>query len=141
MNTSSSSTSPTERPSWRCVPSPQSNSSLSPPRVTRVAGRPRRAVGADPAVPRNRTSRFMEPPTLAARSVECDQLELHLALAHLCPAHRAHGRPAPLRGTAGIEDLKAGALLVERHVRVAEHNGFGVGEAQPQPLEPPPRKA
>ena len=61
MKTSSSSTRPTERTSWRWVPSPQSNSSRSPPRRTSVAGRPRRALGAEPAVPRKRTSRSMGP--------------------------------------------------------------------------------
>src|SRR5215217_6833680 len=59
MNSSSSSTSPTERRSCRCVPSPQSNSSRSPPRRTSVAGRPRRALGAEPAVPMKSTSRSM----------------------------------------------------------------------------------
>ncbi len=56
---SSSSTSPVERRSWRWVPSPQSNSRRSPPRRTSVAGRPRRALGAEPAVPTKSTSRSM----------------------------------------------------------------------------------
>src|SRR5512132_493790 len=59
MKISSRSTRPTsERSSWRWVPSPQSNSSLSPPRLTRVAAGARCAVGADPDVPRKTTSRF-----------------------------------------------------------------------------------
>src|SRR3954447_3841422 len=137
MNTSSSSTRPTERTSWRWVPSPQSNSSLSPPRVTSVAGRPRRAVGADPAVPRNNTSRFMAGPILKARSVECDELELEAPRLGPRQAHRAEPSPASFGGTPGVEDLEAVTLLVEGHVRVAEHHGVGVREAPPEPLEPP----
>ena len=52
------STRPTvERSNWRCVPSPQSKSSRSPPRRTSSAGGERRAVGALPEVPRKTTSR------------------------------------------------------------------------------------
>src|SRR5579875_2931279 len=51
MKISVSSLSPTEETSWRWVPSPQSNRILSAPRRTRIAGRPRRAVGTEPAVP------------------------------------------------------------------------------------------
>src|SRR5436305_15119511 len=43
--------------SWRWVPSPQSKSTLSPPRRTSSAGIPRRAVGTDPAVPAKNTER------------------------------------------------------------------------------------
>src|SRR3954470_6559455 len=48
---------PTVRRSWRWVPSPQSNRSRSPPRRSRTAGRPRRAVGTDPAVPAKNSER------------------------------------------------------------------------------------
>src|SRR5437879_1508276 len=51
------STSPTERTSWRCVPSPQSNSTRSPPRMSSTAGRPRRALGTAPPVPRKNSER------------------------------------------------------------------------------------
>ena len=52
------STRPTsERSSCRCVPSPQSKSSRSPPRRTSVAEGARLAVGIEPAVPRKITSR------------------------------------------------------------------------------------
>src|SRR5271166_152141 len=66
MNTASRSSSPTERSIWRCVPSPQSNSRRSPPRRTSTAGSPRRALGADPAVPRKNSDRSMLA-TVAAR--------------------------------------------------------------------------
>ncbi len=45
------------RRSWRCVPSPQSKRSRSPPRRTSVALSARFAVGMDPDVPRKTTSR------------------------------------------------------------------------------------
>src|SRR3989442_74179 len=64
MNTSVMSLRPIERTSWRCVPSPQSNSTRSPPRRTSRAGRPRRAVGAEPAAPAKNSER-----AIAARSV------------------------------------------------------------------------
>ncbi len=51
MNTQPTSASPTERINWRCVPSPQSNSSRSPPRRRRIAGSPRRGLGTEPPVP------------------------------------------------------------------------------------------
>ena len=52
------STSPTvERSSWRCVPSPQSTSSRSPPRRTSRPDGPRCALGMPPDVPRKTTSR------------------------------------------------------------------------------------
>src|SRR3954465_9272431 len=49
--------SPTVRRSWRWVPSPQSNSSRSPPRRSSSAGRPRRAVGTEPPVPAKNSER------------------------------------------------------------------------------------
>src|SRR3954471_23497146 len=57
MKTSSNSTRPIERSSWRCVPSPQSKSRRSPPRRSSVAGSPRRAVGTEPAVPAKNSDR------------------------------------------------------------------------------------
>ena len=51
--------SPTVRSSWRWVPSPQSKSRRSPPRRSSVAGRPRRAVGTEPAVPAKKSERSM----------------------------------------------------------------------------------
>src|SRR4051794_25714122 len=56
-NTACMSGRPTVRSNWRCVPSPQSNSSRSPPRRSSVAGRPRRAVGTEPAVPAKNSDR------------------------------------------------------------------------------------
>src|SRR5919206_3185399 len=58
--TSSTSARPTVRSSWRCVPSPQSNSRRSPPRRTSSAGRPRRAVGTEPAVPAKNSERSID---------------------------------------------------------------------------------
>src|SRR5206468_2045729 len=119
MNTSSTSTRPTERTSWRCVPSPQSNSILSPPRCTSVAGSPRRAVGAEPAVPRKSTSRFM------AGLSKRHELEPDLPAGRVRDPHRGIRRAAPLGGAARVEDLEALVLLVQGHVRVAEHHRVG----------------
>src|SRR5215212_1633992 len=57
MKTSVRSIRPTERSSWRCVPSPQSNRIRSAPRRSSSAGRPRRAVGTEPAVPAKKSER------------------------------------------------------------------------------------
>src|SRR3954469_21150604 len=135
MNTSPSSTSPTERTSWRWVPSPQSKSILSPPRCTRIAGSPRRAVGAEPAVPRKSTSRFM------ARLSKRHELEPDVPLACARNPHGRVRRPPPLGGTTRVEDLEAVALLVEGHVRMAEDHRMGVGEADTHPVDPPPARA
>src|SRR3954469_3983101 len=59
MKTSLMSLRPMDRTSWRCVPSPQSKSRRSPPRRTSSAGSPRRAVGAEPAVPAKKSERSM----------------------------------------------------------------------------------
>jgi hypothetical protein len=64
MNTHSTSANPTERSSWRWVPSPQSNSSRSPPRRTSTAGSPRRALGTEPPVPAKNSDMSM-PATVA----------------------------------------------------------------------------
>ncbi len=66
MKMLSRSSSPTERSSWRCVPSPQSNSSRSPPRRISIAGRPRRALGTEPAVPAKNSDRSMGATVAAA---------------------------------------------------------------------------
>ncbi len=94
------------------MPSPQSNSSFSPPRRSRVAGRPRRAVGADAAVPAKSTSRSMARPIFASRWT--DRRQPHEARSSIDgglhrprEAHRVRGRPAALRGAAGVEDLEA----------------------------------
>src|SRR6059036_1080193 len=89
MNTSVMSLSPIERTSWRCVPSPQSKSTRSPPRRTSRAGRPRRAVGAEPAVPAKNSER-----SIAARSVFAVCLALSLVVA-LASAPAAARRPVP----------------------------------------------
>src|SRR3954452_718989 len=119
MNTSSSSIKPSERRSWRCVPSPQSKSRRSPPRRTRVAGSERRAVGAEPAVPMKTTPRSM--------SVQLQDLEAERAIvADFGQAHRVPGLAAPVGRTARIEDVEATPLLVQRDVRVPEDDGVGL---------------
>src|SRR3954471_23989686 len=126
-----------ERSSWRCVPSPQSNSSRSPPRRISVAGRPRRAVGAEPAVPRKSTSRSMWAYLRGSpgRSVERYVLELDPAAADARDAHRVPRRAALIGRAARIEDVEAVALLVERDVRVAEDHEIRVREARAHALE------
>src|SRR5829696_3297178 len=108
--------------SWRCVPSPQSTSRRSPPRRTSVAERPRRGLGEEPAVPRKSTSRSMA--ALSCRAgTDLHQLERQLAAVHAADAHRVGGCAAALRGASRVEDLEAVAgALVEREVRMAEHN-------------------
>src|SRR5438105_5465066 len=124
MNTSSSSISPIERRSWRCVPSPQSNSIRSPPRRTRIDGSERRAVGADPAVPMKRTSRSM--------SIELYVLEADRAVvADVGHAHRVPWLAALVGRAARIEDVEAAELLVQRDVRVPEHDRVRAAEAGP----------
>src|SRR4051794_15961013 len=59
MKMSVRSASPTDLSSWRWVPSPQSKRMRSPPRRTSSAGSPRRAVGAEPAVPAKKSERSM----------------------------------------------------------------------------------
>ena len=59
MKTSVRSVRPTDRSSWRCVPSPQSIRIRSAPRRTSTAGRPRRALGTEPAVPAKKTENSM----------------------------------------------------------------------------------
>jgi hypothetical protein len=53
----------------------------------------------------------------------------------LGPSDRAIGRPAPLGRAAGIEDLEAVALLVQRHVGVTEDHGVRVREASAKALQ------
>src|SRR3954447_10813637 len=100
MKIASSSGSPTERSSCCWVPSPQSNSSLSPPARSRIAGSPRRAVGTEPAVPAKNKER-----STARASLECDQLEGHCSGGHGGDAHRVRGRAPALGGRARVEDL------------------------------------
>src|SRR5206468_11522144 len=104
MKTSSSSIRPIDLSSWRWVPSPQSNSSRSPPRRTSVAGSERRAVGAEPAVPMKRTSR--------SKSVQGQMLEADGArVVDLGQSHRVLGLAPAVGRAARIEDVKAVALL------------------------------
>ena len=155
MKTASSSGRPTERSSCCWVPSPQSNRSRSPPARSSSAGSPRRAVGTEPAVPAKKTDRSTARNPSQARSGG-RQARPSRAVGH---AHRVLRRPAPLGRRARVEDVEPVALLVQRHVRVAEHDGVGVrrsgaaaaraapararrrassGSARPRP--PPPRR-
>src|SRR4051794_15198645 len=80
-----------------------------------VAGRPRRAEGAEPAVPRKTTSR-------STWSVQAVQGEGDFAVRGGAPSHGVAGRAGAVGGRAGVEDLEAVfvVLLVERDVGVAE---------------------
>ena len=51
-------------------------------------------------------------------------------------SHRVRGRPPALGRAAGVEDLKSAVALVQRDVRVAEHDRVRVREAAPQAREP-----
>src|SRR3954468_24490228 len=84
---------PIDRTSWRCVPSPQSNSRRSPPRRTSSAGSPRRAGGAAPAVPAKKTDRSTARWTVVAGAVA-----ITLALALAGPAHAARKPRGPKSG-------------------------------------------
>src|SRR3954452_3992734 len=94
MKTSVISLSPTDRTSWRCVPSPQSTSRRSPPRRTSSAGSPRRAVGAEPAVPAKKSERSM---IRGVPSVVAVVLVLAVC-AFAAPGAHAASRPGPQPG-------------------------------------------
>src|SRR3954454_177571 len=116
MKIASSSGSPTERRSCCWVPSPQSNSSRSPPARSSIAGSPREAVGTEPVLPAKKSERSMARPSL-----ERDQLEAHLPGRQGGDAHRAGGRAAALGRRARVEELEATrAALVEGQMGVAE---------------------
>ena len=128
MKMSVRSASPTERSSWRCVPSPQSNRIRSPPRRTSSAGSPRRAVGTEPAGAGEEDG---EVHGAVESSSERDELEA----SNSPPVGDAAmpivwcGRAAPLGRAAGVEDLEAvGVALVQRDVRVAEDDRVGAGK-------------
>ena len=133
---SSRSIRPIERTSWRWVPSPQSNSSRSPPRRTSVAGSPRR----------RRRRR--------AGGSEKQDVEIHRpidsrpdAVSRADELEATRGRPRPWRGpscagarrrSVGLPGLKIWKPSRPRgaDVRVPEHDGVGAsGEARAQPLE------
>src|SRR5919108_3758548 len=135
MKIASSSASPTERSSCCCVPSPQSNSSRSPPARSSRAGSPRRAEGTDPAVPAKKSERSIGRASL--ERAELHELELEPPCPGGCDPHRAGGCPPALGRRARVEDLEAVATLVQRHMRVPEHDCVRAREAPPQPPEPP----
>src|SRR5918995_306705 len=135
MKTASSSGRPIERSSCCWVPSPQSNSSRSPPARSSSAGSPRRAEGTEPAVPAKNSERSMGRATL--ERAERHELELQPPVKRGREPHRVGGSAPALGRRARIEDVEAVALLVQRQVRVAEHDRVGVREAPPQPREPP----
>src|SRR5215213_3250134 len=117
MKTASSSGRPAERSSCCWVPSPQSIRIRSPPARSRIAGRPRRAVGTDPAVPAKNTERSIEPSRLVPPDLH--ELEAHPAGLDRGDAHGVGGRAPAVRRRAGVEDLKAVlAGLEQRDVRV-----------------------
>ena len=112
--TASSSGRPIERSSCCWVPSPQSNSSRSPPARSSSAGSPRRAEGTEPAVPAKKSERSIGRATLergwardAAPRLERDELELQPAVARGREPHRVRGRAPALGRRARVEDLEA----------------------------------
>src|SRR4051812_26931165 len=113
MNTSWMSLSPMERTSWRCVPSPQSNRMRSPPRRTSSAGRPRRAVGAEPAVPAKNSDRSM---ICRERSRAAAVGAVLLAMLAAAPARAATPR-GPQAGLV-LDSLDGGDLARVRAARV-----------------------
>ena len=136
MKIASSSGSPTERSSCCWVPSPQSNSSRSPPARSSMRGQ---------AAPRGRHG---------ARRAGEEEREVHgrLILGGLSrarPARTSGARPATVAipivwrgarrrsvGEPGLKIAKPVALLVQREVRVAEDDGVGVREAPAHPRQP-----
>src|SRR5215208_3418533 len=89
----------------------------------------------------NRAVRVARPPLEGRRGLlELDELELQPPVAGGREPHRVD-RSAPALGRrARVEDVEALALLVQREVRVAEHDRVGVREAPPQPREPSVRR-
>src|SRR5829696_7938549 len=65
-------------------------------------------------------------------SVQVDQGEVQVLAMNLQHAHGVGRRPAALRRATGIEDLKAGLLLVGGEMGVAEHHRLRFREAPPQ---------
>ena len=127
MKIASSSGSPTERSSCCWVPSPQSNRMRSPPARSSSAGRPRRAVGTEPAVPAKKSERSMAAPRLERAAARSAGARPRRSRSPSC----ASGARAALGRRAGVEDLEAVARpLVQRQVRVAEDHRVGVLEAR-----------
>src|SRR4051794_30701478 len=116
MNTSWMSLRPIERTSWRCVPSPQSKRMRSPPRRTSSAGRPRRAVGAEPAVPAKNRERSMTVSLRPERSRAALVLAAVLAALVLAPA-RAQAAGGPQAGVV-LDNLDGHDLARVRDARV-----------------------
>jgi hypothetical protein len=67
--------------------------------------------------------------------------KLDVSPLHSRLSHRSAGGAAALGGTAGIEDPEAVALLVQRHVGVAEDDDVGLGEPGSQALQAALRRA
>src|SRR3954453_17174237 len=108
--------SPIERTSWRCVPSPQSNRMRSPPRRTSSAGRPRRAVGAEPAVPAKDRERSIAVCGRPERSRAAVLLAVVLALLAVAAA-RAEAARGPQPGVV-LDSLDDHDLSRVREARV-----------------------
>ena len=90
----------------------------------------------------HRVGHLRAPRGVAGRSAhELDERERSRPSRAVASAHRVRRRPPPLGRRARVEDVEPVALLVQRQVRVAEHDGVGVGEAAPQPREPAVRRA
>jgi hypothetical protein len=75
------------------------------------------------------------------RSWQRQEVKLDASPLHRRLTHRAVRSATALGRAAGIEDLEAVALLVQRHVGVTEDDRVGVREPGAQPLQAPPRGA
>ena len=84
------------------MPSPQSKRMRSPPARRRTAGRPRRAVGAEPPVPAKKTGS-------STASAHDDELEGDPAGRDRGQAHGVRGRAAALGRRAGLKTWKPSA--------------------------------
>jgi hypothetical protein len=72
---------------------------------------------------------------VTGRSWQREVVEFDASARNGALAHGALWRSPALRRAARVEDLEAIALLVERHMGVAEDHRVRVGESQTQPLE------
>src|SRR4051794_24454563 len=123
MNTASTSGRPIERSSCCWVPSPQSNSSRSPPARSSSAGSPRRAVGTDPAVPAKNSDRSMRGPRLvrngdALPGPRCSGAPSEALVQELEQVPGGYGRPGEVREDSVDPEPVELQVLLERVVVV-----------------------
>ena len=95
-------------------------------------GRGRGGAGEENVEVHGADSLALQPTTTSSNSID--------VAVHAGEAHGVRGRPAAVGGAAGVEDLEAVGLLVERDVRVAEHDRVrrpGSGRAAAPAARPP----